>query len=363
MEEDIKDVAVVSNNSQKMLSVQETREWYNGFVQFTKEILKENLDFGIIPGTAKPSLYKPGAEKLRFVYGLGAEFECIDKTTDLSIPYVDYTYKCTIRNKNGQVLAQCEGNCNSMEPKFGFLWVPANEVPTHLDLSTLKSKTSGKVLFEFTFAIDKGETTGQYGKPKEYWDNWRQMISSGKAKATTKKTKTGKDYPGYELNDTVTVYRIPNPDVVGMKNTIMKMSQKRSFVGAVLIATGASEFFTQDVEDMEINGNIHSDTHPVTDIEVEITNTPAAEVKPPAAKTETPPAAAPPAKKHPLPFLEKMDKNGKDFSRPYARTVELLGKKEITLEMVKEHYQLTEEMEQHLQAIVNTNELFPNLDK
>jgi len=34
-------------------------------------------------------------------------------------------------------------------------------------------------------------------------------------------------------------------------NTLQKMAQKRAIVGAVLLATGASEFFTQDLEDME----------------------------------------------------------------------------------------------------------------
>ena len=33
------------------------------------------------------------------------------------------------------------------------------------------------------------------------------------------------------------------------------MAQKRAFVGAILIATWASEFFTQDVEDMNIWNN------------------------------------------------------------------------------------------------------------
>lgn len=39
---------------------------------------------------------------------------------------------------------------------------------------------------------------------------------------------------------------------ISLKNTIQKMAQKRAFVGAILMATGASEFFTQDVEDMGI---------------------------------------------------------------------------------------------------------------
>jgi hypothetical protein len=46
-----------------------------------------------------------------------------------------------------------------------------------------------------------------------------------------------------------TLYRIPNPDVADLVNTIQKMAQKRALVAATLIATSASEFFTQDVED------------------------------------------------------------------------------------------------------------------
>ena len=32
-------------------------------------------------------------------------------------------------------------------------------------------------------------------------------------------------------------------------NTLMKMSQKRSYVGAVIVAANASEYFNQDIED------------------------------------------------------------------------------------------------------------------
>jgi hydroxymethylpyrimidine/phosphomethylpyrimidine kinase len=42
---------------------------------------------------------------------------------------------------------------------------------------------------------------------------------------------------------------IPNSEIFDQINTIQKMAQKRSLVGAVLIATGASKFFTQDLED------------------------------------------------------------------------------------------------------------------
>jgi hypothetical protein len=116
---------------------------------------------------------------------------------------------------------------------------------------------------EFDFAIAGAKTDGQYGKPKEYWEMWRKAIASGEAKSVTKKSRGGKDLDAWEMDNTQVMYRLPNPDVMGLKNTVMKMAQKRAFVGAMLLATGASEFFTQDIEDMEINGQVHSDVAPV----------------------------------------------------------------------------------------------------
>jgi hypothetical protein len=46
------------------------------------------------------------------------------------------------------------------------------------------------------------------------------------------------------------LYRVPNDDIASLKNTILKMSQKRAYVGAVMTGCNASEFFSQDLEDM-----------------------------------------------------------------------------------------------------------------
>lgn len=43
--------------------------------------------------------------------------------------------------------------------------------------------------------------------------------------------------------------KVANLDIADLDNTILKMAEKRAFVGAMLQATGASEFFTQDMED------------------------------------------------------------------------------------------------------------------
>lgn len=240
----------------EMLPIKEMKSWYDNFVNFSKEILKKDLDYGVIPGVQKPSLLKPGAEKLRFVYGLTVEVaktgEKIDYDREPMI--VDYTYKATVKTKQGQILAECEGNANSFEAKFGFIWVREEHLPEGIDKKYLKTKGGLHTETEYQFSLNKKETTGQYGKPKEHWDKWEQLVSSGKAKKVMKKSRSGKDLVAYEYTENKLMYRIPNPDVMGLKNTIMKMAQKRAFVGAVLIATGASEFFTQDVEDMETFG-------------------------------------------------------------------------------------------------------------
>jgi len=231
----------------KMLPLADTKKWYDDFVGFSKEILKSGLDYGVIPSVSKPSLFKAGAEKLRFVYGLTTEMVKTSETIDYDKKLYDVSYKCTVKTKAGQVLAECEGNVNSFEPKYAYTWVSEDQIPEGLDKTKLKKQ--GSVIQEFQFALQKMETTGKYGKPQAYWDKWVEAKKAGKCTQIMKKTSTGKEMVAYEIASFN--YRIANPDVMGLKNTMMKMAQKRAFVGAILMATGASEFYTQDVEDME----------------------------------------------------------------------------------------------------------------
>ena len=52
------------------------------FQEFVKDYLKEGEDFGIIPGTPKPTLLKPGADKLCELYGLADSYRILDKVED-----------------------------------------------------------------------------------------------------------------------------------------------------------------------------------------------------------------------------------------------------------------------------------------
>lgn len=193
---------IVPSTLELQMSISDTQNWYNQFVEFTKEILKENLDFGKIPGSSKPTLLKPGAEKLKVAFNLQSEMSCIEKLIDLDHNYIDYTYKCTIKSPRGQSLAQCEGSCNSHEIKYKYNWVIQNYKPSKADADQMKAKKLGK---------------------------WIKL--DGDFKWQTREINT---------------------EVLNIKNTLQKMAQKRAFVGAILMATGASEFFTQDIEDLEI---------------------------------------------------------------------------------------------------------------
>src|SRR3990167_1826028 len=237
-----KDTTIVKSGEVQAMVVQ-----YNVLVELAQNVMVKDRDFGIIPGVGKPSLLKPGAEKLRLTFNLETKTEMIREIFDIDKPYLDFTYLTSVFHPvTGKLMAQCEGNANSYEPKFRYLWMKEHEASSE---EKTVSKSKATTIFEFKWAIAKKETGGKYGKPLAYWEKFEQFIKSGKAKVTKKATSKGES-EGYEI--TSVMYRVPNPDVVGMKNTLMKMAQKRSFVGAVMLATGASEFFTSDVEDMEI---------------------------------------------------------------------------------------------------------------
>lgn len=236
-------------------------------VEFTKQIMVDGQDFGTIPGTNKPSLLKPGAEKLCNFFGLEPEFIDVEKSLDWTgedhggEPFIYYHYRCRLM-KHDRCFGAGEGSCNSWESKYRYRWVSEDSpllAPYRDKLDTLPKR--GGTITEPAFAIEKGETSGRYGKPAEHWQRFRDAIAAGTARKVTRKTKAGKNMDAWEIGGEE--YRIPNPDIADIANTVMKMGQKRALVAATLIATSASEFFTQDVEDMPGFGQPLSDFAPI----------------------------------------------------------------------------------------------------
>lgn len=236
----------------KPLSVSEVQQRYRIMQEFKDAVLRSEVDYGVVPGTGeKPTLLQPGAQKLCVFFGLHAEFEFVEREEDWmgerhgGEPFFRYLIRCRLMREDSQEVGQSHAEINSWESKYRWRWVDAVDVPPELDTDRIRSKASSTE--EFAFAIDKGETSGKYGKPAQYWTGWRQAINDGTAMSITKTTSSGKQLPAFRMASLR--YRIPNEDIFGQLNTLIKIGQKRALVGAVLNATGASEFFTQDLDD------------------------------------------------------------------------------------------------------------------
>jgi hypothetical protein len=193
---------------------------YQDMKDFISGILKENVDYGKIPGTDKSTLLKPGAEKLTTFFGLSAEFQIIEKEEDWTGKdhdgelFFNYWYKCRI-TRNGKIVAEGEGSCNSFEKKYRY--------------------RSANII-----CPKCGNETVIKGK-KEYGGGWLCFAKKGGCGAKFNEgDKSIEDQPRGQVK---------NPDIADLVNTLQKMAQKRAYVAAVLLATNASEYFTQDIED------------------------------------------------------------------------------------------------------------------
>ena len=173
-----------------------------------KSVMRENEHYGKIPGTQKPTLLKPGAEKLGLTFRLAPYFEGWDKPIVYDNGHVKYVINCTLKHiQTGQIWGQGVGSCSSMESKYRYRWVDTNEKPTKEFADDLKAKGVGRW--------------------RKYNDDW------------------------------IWQKRTENPDIADVDNTILKMAKKRAHVDAMLNATAASDIFTQDIEDIPhiVNGN------------------------------------------------------------------------------------------------------------
>ncbi|MCT4507913.1 MAG: hypothetical protein N4A48_04005 [Tepidibacter sp.] len=82
-----------------------------------QKTLRQNHDFGVVPGTKKPTLLKPGAEKILMLLGLRSEFEIVDSTRDFENGFFQYQVRCRLY-KNEILITEGLGACNTRESKY-----------------------------------------------------------------------------------------------------------------------------------------------------------------------------------------------------------------------------------------------------
>lgn len=87
------------------------------FQQVIQKTLKQDHDFGVIPGTKDPTLFKPGAEKILMVMGLRSEFEIVDSTRDFEAGFFQYQVRCKLF-RGDIVVTEGLGTCNTKENKY-----------------------------------------------------------------------------------------------------------------------------------------------------------------------------------------------------------------------------------------------------
>ena len=174
---------------------------HNMMTDYVQRTMKKGTDYGLIPGTNKPTLLKPGAEKLLILFQLRPQFDLVESIVNYEQNIFHYHYRCSLYRFN-ELVAQGDGIATSKEKRY--------------------QRTS-------------------YICPKC-------------GKDTVFKSKYNDDYYCYQKKGGCGANNLKREDLVSQDsfdyttvNTVAKIAQKRSLLAAVLISCGASEFFTQDL--------------------------------------------------------------------------------------------------------------------
>jgi len=105
------------------------------FQQVVQEQLQEGRDYGHVPGSDKPVLLKPGAEKLILLLGLRLELEIIDSTRDWETGFFQYMVKARLirdTETGPVVVSEGLGTANTREKRY------RNQDPYMVDNTALK---------------------------------------------------------------------------------------------------------------------------------------------------------------------------------------------------------------------------------
>lgn len=209
--------------------------------EFFKSVMEEGTDYGVIPGTDKPTLFKPGAEGLCELYGYAPTYQ-VEETKDLNTGFLRVVVTCTlVQRGTGEVVAQGLGECNTREARYFYRWMPDWEMKKYPELWNVRENFKKE---EFEYTPKKGPNAGRKQKG--------------------------------------TKYRIENDDLFTLWNTVLKMAKKRAHVDATLSATRSSGLFSQGQAALE--DWIEGDYEDVT---------PERQAPEPVAVTAMPPKPAP----------------------------------------------------------------------
>lgn len=177
-----------------IMSVQAVTARINAIQEVTRAKMIENVHYGVIPGTVKPTLFKAGSEMLLTMFNIGPQIRVDDLSTSDRIKY--RVIVLGIHSPTGNPIGEGVGECSSNEEKF----------------------------------------------------KWRNAICDeefDEAPADQRRAKwcRGRSGSTYQAKQIRT-----NPEDLG--NTVLKMAKKRAQIDMTLTALGVSDLFNQDIEDL-----------------------------------------------------------------------------------------------------------------
>ncbi len=226
---DDKSVTLAVDPAASALSVQQVLGQVALIQQIMAAAMKDGEHYGRIPGCGdKPTLLKPGAEKLCLTFRLAPTYEIEERAVERG--HREYRVQCALTSiLGGTFIGQGVGICSSMEAKYRFR--QGNAEPTDRPV------------------------------PRAYWDVRQEDPAKAQeligGKGFTVKKVEGKGWMIAKGGE-----KVEHDNPADHYNTVLKMAKKRALVDAVLTATAASDIFTQDLED--ITANLASATPAVT---------------------------------------------------------------------------------------------------
>ncbi|GAG27854.1 unnamed protein product, partial [marine sediment metagenome] len=149
-----------------------------------RSVLEVDIDYGTVPGIHQPFLFDPGASKVRDFFDTYPKHVVLLHTVEDGMITI-MMEASLIHRKTGRIVASGVGSCSMEESKYKYRWVDNPE---------------------------------DYGYEKD---------------ACRKKVKDGR-------NGKYTTYRILNPDISDLGNTITKLAAKRAEVDATQNLPGVS---------------------------------------------------------------------------------------------------------------------------
>lgn len=165
--------------------VQATMNKITQFQQVVQKTLHQGHDFGIIPGTEKPTLLKPGAEKILMMMGLRSEFAIVDSTRDFEKGFFQYQVCCRLL-KGEMVITEGLGACNTRERKY-LKMDPYTMDNTVLKMAKKRAMVDAALLVAslsdiFTQDLEDIDLSGQQAKGRRYYTDQDGTISKAQAR-------------------------------------------------------------------------------------------------------------------------------------------------------------------------------------